>query len=217
MKKIISIFLISLFLLGCSDNTVYFDKAQPENVKDLNQFPKSYLGNYEDGNTKILTIEKNLIIEKYTYSYVYTKNEIDSNQNYIIKNDYILDKESNKKLLYKNLNDTFIIQETFIDTIFKISEYNVIRKFKGNLILNYNNNDLWRVEILSLEKKVLHHRSFTTTEIFNKLSKISDNQVITDSTQTDTLKMILKPTKKEFKEMLDYRDSLTINLYIKIK
>ena len=103
------------------------------------------------------------------------------------------------------------------DTLFRLSNNNLARKFKGNLILNYKQDNSWRVEIYSKKWQALKYMTIDSKEIFNKLATISESEVIKDSSQTDTLKMILKPTKKQFKSILHLKDSLVLHEYRKIK
>jgi len=213
MRNICFIIIFLLILSSCADNTIYFDKPQPDGIKNLEKIPSSFTGKYIDNDSNILLIDNYQIykINKFTYSY--NKTEIDTSKNLKIENGHLINTETNEKKVCKIDNNNVYIEEFQIDTIFNLSENNIIKKYKGNLILNYKSEDLWRVEIISQSKKYLNHTFICTKELFEKLSLISENEVVTDISNSDTLKMILKPTKNEFKEILDLKDSFVINKY----
>jgi len=216
MKHLIMLFGIIFLLTACIDNTVYFEKPQPEGLKDLAVLPAFYLGEYLDKDSNQLTIDKEHVILKSYYTMSYTKAEIDRTKKFYIDKMYLIDRETNEKFSFKMAHDTIIAQEYKIDTIFKLSHDNIARKFKGNLILNYKKKKSWRVEVLSLDSWVLKHSNFTSKDLFNKLTTISNSEVVTDSTKTVTVRKFLKPTKKQFENILSHKDSLLINTYDKI-
>jgi hypothetical protein len=217
MKTKLLIFTLCIFLFSCDENRIFFDKPQPEGIKNLEKLPNSYIGEYMDIDSTILKIDKNLITKTYKYYLLLKKQEIDTNKQLKIENNYLINNLTNEKFLFRQVNDTFYIEEIKIDTIFNLSENNIAKKFKGNLVLNYKSDSVWKVEIFSLSKNILKQMELNSKDLFDKLSTISENEVIIDSSKTDTLKMILKPTKKEFKEILDLKDSLVKNVYFKIK
>jgi len=217
MKYNLFIALSCLLLISCADNAIYFDKTQPEGVENLTQMPFFYIGEYIDRDSNLLTISKNSIIRKNWSIYVFTQLEIDSSNYLKIENNFIVNTETNEKLNFKKVKDTFFIENINIDTMFLMSENNVARKYKGNLILNFRYNELWSVEIFSLKKRTLQQMSLNSKELFDKLSVISENEVITDSVSSDTLQMILKPTKKEFKDILEIKDSMVSHIYYKVR
>jgi hypothetical protein len=67
-NKMIRIFLLLGFVIlisSCVDNTVYFDKPQPDGVKDLEQIPFWYRGLYIKKDSSFLIFNKTEIIRKY--------------------------------------------------------------------------------------------------------------------------------------------------------
>jgi len=217
MKHLIKLFGIVFLFTACIDNTVYFEKPQPEGLKNLAALPTFYLGEYLDKDSNQLTIDKKRVILKSYYSMSYTKAEIDRTKKFYIDKMYLIDRKTNEKFAFKMAHDTIVAQEYNIDTIFNLSDDNIARQFKGNLILNYKKNSSWRVEVLSLNSWILKHSNFTSKDLFNKLTTISNSEVVTDSTKKVTVRKFLKPTKKQFENILSQKDSLLINTYNKIK
>jgi len=216
MKHLIKFFGIILLFTACVDNTVYFDKPQPEGVKDLTQFPIWYRGQYLDKDSNLMTIDSKHIILKSNYDLKFSKQEIDSSKGFYIENHYLIERKTKEKFPVRMLHDSIFARSYQTDTILNLSNTNIVRKFKGNLILNYQHEDSWRVEILSLNWWILKHRMFNSKDLFNKLTAISNSEIFTDSTKKVTIKKVLKPTKKQFDKILSQRDSLLINVYKKI-
>ena len=204
-------------MTACVDNTVYFDQPQPEGLSDLKQLPIRYRGQYMDQDSTLLTITETLVIMKTNYEIVIKKSEIDSSKEFKFENNKLINILTNSQVVYRIKNDTFYIKENNIDTLFNLSNTNIARKYKGYLILNTKWDNSWSAECFSLTNGTLKQIQIESKELFNKLSAIYENEIIMDSTQTDTIKMILKPTKKQFKQILNIEDSLVINEYKKIK
>ena len=103
-------------------------------------------------------------------------------------------------------------------TFFNISKKNIVRKYRGNLNLNFQNYDtLWIVKILSLSSGVLKVYNINSKDVFNKLATVSENEVIKETTGFDTVRRILKLTKEQFKTILKLKESLIVQQYLKIK
>jgi len=217
MKHLIMLFGIVFLFTACIDNTVYFDKPQPEGLNNLSVLPPFYIGEYLDKDSNLMTINRNNVILKSYYTMSYTKAEIDRSKKFYIYKKYLIDRKTNEKFPFEMAHDTIIALESKIDTIFNLSNENIARVFKGNLILNYKKNKSWRVEVLSLNSWVLKHSNFTSKDLFNKLTTISNSEVVTNSTKKVTVRKFLKPTKKQFENILSQKDSLLINTYNRIK
>jgi hypothetical protein len=83
--------------------------------------------------------------------------------------------------------------------------------------LNKKYDDLWSVQIVSIKSKELKILNFFPEDIFEKLTKISNSEVQTDETKTITVKRFLKPTRKQFENLLNYKDSLSVVVYKKVR
>jgi len=219
MKHLIKLFGLLILFTACepTKDKVLFDNPQPEGVKNLTQLPVFYRGQYLDKDSNLMTIDSKNIIVKSFYDLKFSKQEIDSSGSFYIKNHFLIEKRTKDKFPVRFLNDSVFARSYQTDTIFKLSNDNIARKFKGHLILNYKHDDAWTVEILSRNWWVLKYQIFNSKDLFDKLSTISDSEVFTDSTKKVTVKRILKPTKRQFEKILSQRDSLTIDVYKKIK
>ncbi len=210
--------LFGLFLLVEQCETIYFDKPQPDAVKNLKQLPKAYQGIYMDEDSTFLVIDKTSFIHKRQLEWEMTKNELDTNTMYRLDKNFLINTQTLEKNPVQFIHDTIHVFDEITDTLFTISKDQLARSFKGNLILSSRqDDDLWEVEMYSLKDGILKYMAFYNNKgIFTDFAAMSDNEVIKDSAQTDTVKMILKPSKKEFKKILSKKDSLLVGEFRKI-
>ena len=217
MKSIFLLFWLFLMVEKCE--TIYFDKPQPDAVKNLKQFPKVYRGTYMDEDSTYLEIDKTSFIHKRQLNWKLTKSELDTSTMYRLDKSFLINTQTLEKIPVQFKHDTIHVFDEITDTLFTFSKDQLARSFKGNLILNHRQEDnLWEVEIYSLKDSSLKYMAFYNNKgIFTDFASLSDSEVIKDSTQTDTVKMILKPTKKEFKKILSKKDSLLVGEFRKIR
>jgi len=216
MKSIFLLFWLFLMVEKCE--TIYFDKPQPDAVKNLKQLPKAYQGIYMDEDSTFLVIDKTSFIHKRQLEWEMTKNELDTNTMYRLDKNCLINTQTLEKIPVQFIHDTIHVFDEITDTLFTFSKDQLARSFKGNLILSSRqDDDLWEVEMYSLKDGILKYMAFYNNKgIFTDFAAMSDNEVIKDSAQTDTVKMILKPSKKEFKKILSKKDSLLVGEFRKI-
>lgn len=216
MKSIFLLFWLFLMVEKCE--TIYFDKPQPDAVKNLKQIPKAYLGTYMDQDSTILEIDKTSFIHKRQLEWKLTKSELDTSTMYRLDKSFLINTQTLEKTPVQFMHDTILVFDEITDTLFTFSKDQVARSFKGNLILSSRQeDDLWEVEMYSLKDGILKYMAFYNNKgIFTDFASMSDSEVIKDSTQTDTVTMILKPSKKEFKQILAKKDSLLLGEFRKI-
>jgi len=210
-----------LFLSACTPKhaeelTIKFNQAQPEGVKNLIEIPASYRGNYLDNESNLLLIDKSYMILKSVSEFKISKQEVDTSKDCYIENQYLVISWSKEKLPFRLKDDTLYVTESRIDTIYNLKS-DIIRKFKGYLILNKESLDLWNVEIASTKSGEIKIRKFSPENMFEKLTKFSNSEVVTDKTKQTVIKRFLKPTRKQFENILNFKDSLSVDIYKKVK
>ena len=221
-KKIYFTGFLFLLLSGCRQrmvSAVLFDEPQPVGVENLNSFPKSYQGIYIDKDSSSLRITRNYLISEDFFLTSIHKSELDSLRDQIIY--------KKGKIIYPALEDTFIAKEfkdsiywkeVIIDTIIRISEDNIVRKYKGYMILNSKvDSSSYAVSLLKLEKRKLSFKQIDSKEDLVNLKPIEVTTISQDSIKNDTLSMKFHLTKKEFKGILKIKDFNSPMIYYKIK
>ncbi|MDD4970128.1 MAG: hypothetical protein PHT07_11955 [Paludibacter sp.] len=210
-----------LFLSACAPKhaeelSVLFNQPQPENVKNLIEIPISYRGKYMDNDSNLLKVDKtNMIVESFLYFKI-SKQEADTSKYYHIENRYLVISGTKEKLPFRLKDDTLYVKESRIDTIYNLKS-DIIHKFKGYLILNKESDDLWNVKIASIKSGEIKIRNFSPVSMFEKLTKFSNSEVATDKTKKIVIKRFLKPTRKQFENILNYKDSLSVDIFKKVK
>jgi len=192
-----------------------FEVPQPENVKNLNAFPKSYQGVYIDEDSSFLTIGKNCLVNQYYYNMQISKSDLDSVDNEVIyKNGKIIYVKLDTNFNAKMIKDSIYWKESILDTIFRISEDKMVRKYKGYLVLNEKiDSAAYQVHILKLEK-----RKLTYTQVNSELELVNlkpfSEIIFNDSIGNDTI-LHFHPSKNEFKDFL--KDNSFSNQKVKYK
>jgi hypothetical protein len=217
MKNYILLAAFVSLLNACAPKKPYYDlsfnQPQPEGIKNLNEFPYSYRGTFVDSDSNVLTIGKTIVLFTSKYKFKIPKQEVDTSKDCSIEKNYLIEKNSKNKIPFILKNDTLYCVSYISDTLYDLHR-DIVRKHKGNLILNKEDYDnLWSVSIISIKLNELKVRDFDSADLFEKLRKISNVEVVTDQTKKITIRRILKPTKKQFENILNYRDSLIINTY----
>lgn len=195
---------------------ISFNQPQPEGINNLKETPSSYIGSFDDKDSNLLEVDKNHFILKYVWISKISKHEADTSKDCQIENQHIIIKSLNEKLPFTIKDDTLYIKNYYPDTLYN-PKSDFIRKIKGYLILNKKSGDLWNVSILSIKSKNLKIYNFAPEDIFEKLTKLSNAEVQSDETKAIVVNRFLKPTRKQFENLLNYKDSLSVAIFKKTK
>jgi len=197
MKRLTVILaLIILTTLFACEAPVTFNEPQPTDIDNLSKLPKRLQGrylNFEDNST--LLVSDKLIQRVYDYDYKFHSNQLDSTEQ--IHGDTIIDIKTKEKTLIKHDGDSLITHIHYIDTLFKMDNDNVVRKFKGYYFINQRSDKTsWEVKKIQLTKgQLILSRISTKSEIEN-LEELTETPRDTVSTYEFTVK------KKQFKEFI---------------
>lgn len=202
VKNFLFLLLVS-FLFSCKEEAIVddlcFENPQPINDSELKEIPQKFLGLYKNVDSVFLKVEEHLITKYYFGKFKIHKSELDS-----MKNDFeiaygkLIEKKTKAIFETKKIGDSIELSNKNIDTIFQISDIQKVKRIGGNLILNSKFDDLWRINIISFEKKTLKFK-YLSVEDLNALDSITSIK----STKIDSVNYLLKPSKKEFKKILN--------------
>lgn len=193
--RILSIFIFLTSLLAC-EPPVTFSEPQPNNKKNLSEFPNLLQGQYLSlADSSTLLIYENLIQRVYEYDYKINPNQLDSTLR--IVGDTVINIESKEKFLIKYEGDSLIAHIHYIDTLFQMNKDNVVRKFKGYYFLNNRyDKDIWEVKKIELSKGQLVISSVSTKLDLENLKEI------TETTQDTIPPYNFTATKRQFKKFV---------------
>ncbi len=218
MKKISLLLLVSVLFLSCkehvlSDSFIYFNEAQPTNVDAITSIPQKYRGTYSMNDSREMNIQSKTIVVTQIDTIKATRSELDSIPGIQFKNNQVYD--TDRKIYYATLvkNDSITWKMTSSDTIFSFAENEVAKIYKSSLILNKQINGNEQVNVLKFNGNGLTEIQLGTKNDANVIQNrlhISREIIIQNS---DTTRIILKPTRADFRKLLRLEDFEYQNKY----
>lgn len=102
------------------------------------------------------------------------------------------------------------------DTLFNLSNENILKFYKGKYFLNYKDPDGdWALHLMELNNNMLSFYCFDLPEENDKIRKFGSVIEKKDDCG-DIVKIIIKPTRKGFKKLIKRRNLERLSLYEKI-
>jgi len=196
-------------LVSCGDyEYVRFETAQPEGVKESKFFNKKVKGEYincsNSGDKLIISDE--LILNSRTFKFKNHRNDLGFDSTIII--DRNIDEELSNLFISEGYEveingDTINASQTDIDTVFRISENQVLKKFKGSYFLNFKEDEsFWNVSRLNLTKDTLLIGQISASDTLLRFDFVSKAEEFDDSDSTTITEYSINPSKKEFKKLM---------------
>jgi len=215
------IFMLLLLAFGCGkvQESIDFLEPQPNTSENENSFNKRYRGHYRNlADSTQLLILQDRIIESRSIPVAFSRNDLDSTFTVDKTND-----EQIKLVLAKEnitvdrfAGDTIYSILATRDTIFKISDQNVCRFFKGSYFLNYTDDQAtWKVHRLTLNKKELSLSRIMPTDSLFELLPVREKVIIRDDSGRVAHYQI-KPSKKELKKLVKHNVFVESDKWIKV-
>lgn len=209
MKNVfyIVIFLVAI-LTGC-EPPVTFTEPQPVDTENLIKFPKRLQGQYfnlEDNS--ILIIEDALIQRVYNLEEKVHINQVDNSLQ--INGDTIINLATNDKSIIYREEDSLITHIHYTDTLFKIDNKNVVRKWKGYYFLStcYDETS-WEVKKVQLSKGQLFLSNISSELEMENLKEMAEMP-------DDTIPPFkIAATKKSFKKFVKNNGFANVQIFVK--
>jgi hypothetical protein len=200
--------ILTCLFFGACQPAVTFNESQPDNVDMLEMFPKKLQANYVNSkDNSVLTIQDKLIFR--TYSDVVKENLKDIDSTYHIEEGNIISRNGSENFPVQIVGDSIEIKVHYVDTIFKISQMNVLKKFKGYYFLNEFNKS-WSVTKLSLKNGRLSLGKISDKEDIDKLREVTE-------TSSDTTSIVFNPTQKQFKQFIKKEGFGSEEVFLRLK
>ncbi|MCV9930678.1 hypothetical protein OIU80_00150 [Flavobacterium sp. LS1R47] len=207
MKKIALILGILITLSSCRKAdaapadafALYFEAPQPINDSELDRFPDKFRGLYMNSDSTFLRINENAIrFENYNKFKIH-KNQLDSlKKEYDIVDGKLITKDRIQKYDITSKGDSVMLIEKYVDTLFRFSYYNKVKRIDGKLILSKRDSIFWTLKILSVENDILRINHVLLKQDLGKLDSITAIK----SQKIDSTSFVVKPTRSEFKSLL---------------
>ncbi|MGB3344219.1 MAG: hypothetical protein WBA61_09920 [Aequorivita sp.] len=194
-----------LLLLSYCQPPVVFTEPQPRDEPELSRIPMEYQGMYWcEVDSIALIIDEKMISKQKEYESKLSMAEIESNPNLSFQNETLYSKELNQAFPAKLIGETIISQITLKDTLFSKTTEQVLKFYKGHLILNNPiDNDNWEVTIISLKyPDILSLTKANLPDNLDELERITAVEKFKTDDNEKTVQIKISPTKAEFDQIL---------------
>jgi len=204
-KKKYIVFAILTLLLSCGPY-IWFKVPQPAGGKNLKTFSDEITGKYTSVvDTHIISIEKDKIILEYREKLLMSKTEFRDEVGDSISEDTSFMFTDNWLINIKSYGDSVKVFSSKDEELFRISERQLLREYKGYYFLNYKDtNDYWKVKVLKLVGDTLEFDFILKEEDIYNIKGITKVEVAKDSSD-DESRYYLDPTKRELRKILRQR------------
>ncbi len=199
-------FIIAAILLlsATCDPKVKFEDPQPSGRKNLDAIPAGYHGKYlELSDSATLTIGSNLIVKEDLKTVRMTKMQLYEEIDTVFELDTLVYITDNMTVEFQFYGDSVNVITYDADTLFNLSENNLLREYKGFLFLNTPlEDDLWKVKIIKAKEDSLMLANLVSTSEIDTISPLTHIITIKDTTENKIDEYRLNPTKSELKKIL---------------
>lgn len=203
-----SFFALGIFFLFSCKRTeaeptglnFYFETPQPVHDSQLSNIPNKFQGVFVNSDSVYIIIKKNIILKEYSSQFRFHKNQFDSIKLNFDKIGNKYKSKFNQDIFeFRYINDTIELRNKQIDTFFLFSNKQKAKRINGQLILNYSDSNFWTIKTIQLEKDVLKVKYiFSENDL-----KIIDSLLKIKPIQLDSSSFVIKPTRTEFKRLLN--------------
>lgn len=181
----------------------YFENLQPINDSELSKIPIKFQGLFMSSDSVYVNVQENIILKEFYNKFRFHKKDFDS-----IKGDF--DKVGNNYISKLNqdvyeakyLKDSIEFSNKTIDTFFIFSDSQKAKRFDGKLILNYKDSVFWTVKSIRLENNSLKIKYIYSKEDLRRIDSLTKVK----STRIDSSSFIIKPSRNEFKHILNLKN-----------
>lgn len=222
MKKIILILVLIIVLTSCRKADApacedclafYFENPQPNNDSELTGFPAKFKGLYMNSDSIFIRIEEDRILREYFYTDIIHKKVLDSlKEDYNIINGKLVIKEFKAEYNLKPKGDSILLTRKMIDTLFRFSLNQKAKRINGQLVLSRRDSIFWNVQFLLIEKNTIKFKKIYEKEDLKKLDSITAIK----GKMLDSISYLIKPTRREFKDILKIKKLGTDQEYDKV-
>jgi len=204
-KLILALLCIGIFT-SCQPPVV-FGEPQPVGIKSLLQIPDNYKGIYWcKVDSASLFVDDKTFIKRKEFLIKLTRTEIDSSNDLRLQNDRLYVDDWGSSFAIEEKGDTIISKVVMLDTIFSIRKEQILKSYKGHLILNTRLDEhAWAVLVASHKGRGL--LSLARAEIPENLSQLDSITPVKTLSERDEegTQIYITPTAEQFGRILDRR------------
>lgn len=174
-RSLTASFLIIFLICYSCQPPVTFSEPQPSGKPDLEMFPARLCGEYLSSDSSYyLSIDDKMIERHGTFTDTIIKSGLDSM--HFLQGDTLFNKHTGEKARITLSGDSIFRRVHLRDTVFMLSDANLLRKWKGYFFINMRREDAgWEVKKISLQRGVLDLSSVGRAEDIGMLNELSEN------------------------------------------
>jgi hypothetical protein len=204
MKRKYLIYTILIFCIGCGPY-IWFKVPQPEGFSNLESFPDDIQGEFISlTDTSTIRIEFDEIVQEYRENLIMTKTEFREETGDSISTDTSFKFADKWDVKVMSIGDSVYVYSRKDEQLFKISDENILREYKGYYFLNYKDSTYWKVKILKLNNDTLEFDYILTDDDIVNILRVTKVESVKDTIE-DITKYYLKPSKRQLKKILTRR------------
>ena len=208
-KHFLFLGLLSLFCCKRADApaeevgfAIRFEKLQPINDSELSKIPNKFRGLFMSSDSIYFNITDKMILREYHNKSRFHKRLLDSiKREFYLKGNQYISKFNNDIYDYRYLGDSIEFSNKQIDTLFILSNTQKAKRIDGQLVLNYQDSIYWKIQTVSLEKNTLKIKYIHSEEDLKRIDSLTKIK----STMIDSTLFILKPSRNEFKRIVNLK------------
>ncbi|HCT31501.1 MAG TPA: hypothetical protein DIW31_12430 [Bacteroidales bacterium] len=215
MKPRIILLLTLLFIFTTCGTDVKFENPQPLGGKNLKYIPKTYYGRYKALKDSTLIIIDSISINKLWKSNEYMhrdslekelKVSIKKDTVIVMKDQFLHDQNSKTLTIsIKVIKDSTRVMFKGYETLFEVSDSQIVRTFKDYCLLNFKTKDgYWLVKTLKKNNLGLDFSDLINSKDVENFGSIIKVTAIKD-TADKVVEYRINPTKRELKKILRIR------------
>lgn len=204
--KIVYVFFLTIIFYSCQPPVV-FGEPQPVGIEAISGIPKSYQGIYWcKVDSASLFIDDKAFIKRKELLVRLTSEEIETDPNLELQKGKLYVSSWGQTFPVENKGDTIISSVILRDTIFSIRSGQVLKPFKGHLILNTKLDEhAWAVMVASHKGDgILSLAHADLPENLTVLDSIVPVETLAKRDNQET-QILLTPTKEQFERILQQR------------
>ncbi|MWB94743.1 hypothetical protein GON26_10235 [Flavobacterium sp. GA093] len=209
MKKIFLILILIVVLTSCKKAdavafcddclTFYFENPQPDYDSELRSFPSKFKGLYANKDYTYIRIEEDRILREYFIKFKVHKHKMDSlKSEYNLVDGKLITKDTKDEFDVFKIGDSIELSKKITDTLFRLSYNQKAKRINGHLVLSTRDSVFWNIETIALEKNILKIKRIYLREDLKKLDSVTKIK----GKQLDSMSYLIKPSRREFKNIL---------------
>jgi len=218
--RIIYVLFAVLLLLSCKDKIaeppfdfgVYFENPEPQNDGELKKIPSKFVGLFKNSDSLFIRIYRNKILSESYFKSRIHRLMLDSIKDSVeYKNGSLRLLSTNQVYQVKKIGDSLELLQKDIDTIFSFSDNQKAKRIDGKLIISNRVDKLWKVQLFKLEKNnlIMDYITFDDLELIDSITKIKSQKL-------DSIDYVVKPSRREFKNILRLKKKTYENIFLKV-